>query len=60
MAITIRTACVENNILTVRAGGGIVADSEPELERQETINKSKAIQKALMLLQDSINGKKEK
>jgi anthranilate synthase component 1 len=60
MAITIRTACVENSVLTVRAGGGIVADSEPELERQETINKSKAIQKALMLLQDSINGKKEK
>ena len=53
LAITIRTACIENGTLTVRAGGGIVADSDPELERMETINKSKAILKALLLLQDS-------
>ena len=53
LAITIRTACMENNVLTVRAGGGIVADSDPETERMETINKSKAILKALALLQDS-------
>jgi len=51
LAITIRTACVENGTLTVRAGGGIVADSDPELERIETVNKSKAILKALLLLQ---------
>ena len=50
LAITIRTACIENNVLTVRAGGGIVADSDPERERVETINKSKAILKALLLL----------
>ena len=53
LAITIRTACIENGVLTVRAGGGIVADSDPELERMETINKSKAILKALMLLQEA-------
>jgi anthranilate synthase component I len=51
LAITIRTACIEGDILTVRAGGGIVADSDPERERIETINKSKSILKALLLLQ---------
>jgi len=51
MAITIRTACVEDDRLVIRAGAGIVADSDPEKERQETINKAMAIQKALQLLQ---------
>jgi anthranilate synthase component 1 len=51
MAITIRTACIEKNILTVRAGAGIVYDSDPEKERIETINKAMSIQKALQLLQ---------
>lgn len=52
MAITIRTACIENDKLIIRAGAGIVADSDPEQERQETINKAMAIQKALQLLQN--------
>ncbi|MFC1814421.1 anthranilate synthase component I family protein [Thermodesulfobacteriota bacterium] len=50
LAITIRTACVENNHLTVRAGAGIVADSDPERERIETKDKAMAIQKALQLI----------
>ncbi len=50
MAITIRTASIQNNTLTVRAGAGIVADSDPEKERQETVNKAMAIQKALALI----------
>jgi anthranilate synthase component 1 len=50
MAITIRTACVESGKLTVRAGAGIVADSIPENELAETINKAMAIQKALQLM----------
>ena len=49
LAITIRTACIENGSLTVRAGAGIVADSDPETERMETINKAMAIQRALEL-----------
>ena len=53
MAITIRTACIENNRLTVRAGAGIVADSDPEHERMETVNKARAIQQALELIQQS-------
>jgi len=50
MAITIRTACIENGQLTVRAGAGIVADSDPEKERIETVNKAMALQKALELM----------
>ncbi|MFC1858235.1 anthranilate synthase component I family protein [Thermodesulfobacteriota bacterium] len=53
MAITIRTACVENGQLIVRAGAGIVADSDPEYERVETVNKAMAIQKALQLAQNT-------
>ncbi|HSO66379.1 MAG TPA: anthranilate synthase component I family protein, partial [Desulfatirhabdiaceae bacterium] len=53
LAITIRTAVVENGKLMVRAGAGIVADSNPEKERIETVNKAKAIQRALELIQTS-------
>ncbi len=53
MAITIRTACIENGRMTVRAGAGIVADSDPEKERVETLNKAMAMQKALELMADS-------
>ena len=51
LAITIRTAIVEAGRLTVRAGAGIVADSDPERERIETVNKAKSVQKALKLAQ---------
>ncbi len=51
MAITIRTACIENDQMIVRAGAGIVADSDPEKERIETVNKAMAIQRALQLVQ---------
>ena len=53
LAITIRTACVENGLLTVRAGAGIVADSQPETERMETVNKAMAIQRALQLTRNA-------
>ena len=51
LAITIRTACIENGKLTVNAGAGIVYDSDPEKERLETVNKAMAIQKALQLIE---------
>lgn len=47
LAITIRTACVEKNRVMVRAGAGIVYDSDPERERIETINKAMSVQRAL-------------
>ncbi len=51
LAITIRTACIEDDRFTVRAGAGIVADSDPEKERIETVNKAMALQRALELIQ---------
>jgi len=55
LAITIRTAIVEDGVLTVRAGAGIVADSDPEKERVETVNKAKSVQKALQLAQAALD-----
>jgi anthranilate synthase component I len=49
MAITIRTAVMEKESLTIRAGAGIVYDSDPENEYQECINKAKSIETALKL-----------
>ena len=42
-AIVIRTMFLEKGKLVMRAGAGIVADSDPLKEYQETVNKSKAI-----------------
>ncbi|RLC06207.1 MAG: anthranilate synthase component I [Deltaproteobacteria bacterium] len=52
LAITIRTACIEEGKLRVQAGAGIVADSDPETECIETHNKAKALEKALTLVSD--------
>lgn len=41
--IAIRTAVIHENIAYVQAGGGIVADSDPEAENQETMNKAAAV-----------------
>ena len=45
--ITIRTILVKGKDVYVQAGAGIVADSEPEKEYTETLNKAKALLKAL-------------
>ena len=45
-AIAIRTAVIKDGRLHVQAGGGVVADSDPELEWEETMNKARAIFKA--------------
>ncbi len=47
--ITIRTALLKDGKAYVQAGGGWVNDSEPEAEFQETVNKSKAMLKAVAL-----------
>ena len=41
--IVLRTALVKDGTMYVQAGGGVVADSQPEAEYQETVNKSKAL-----------------
>ena len=45
--ITLRTALIKNNKFYVQSGAGIVADSIPEKEYQETVNKAKALMKAV-------------
>ena len=45
--ITLRTALIKNNKFYVQSGAGIVADSVPEKEYQETINKAKALMSAV-------------
>jgi anthranilate synthase component 1 len=47
--ITIRTALVKEGMAYVQAGGGWVNDSDPEAEFDETVNKSKAMRKAISL-----------
>ena len=45
-AIALRTAVVKDGAMYVQAGGGVVWDSDPEAERVETVNKSKALFRA--------------
>ena len=54
MAIAIRTAVLRDREVFVQAGAGIVADSVPEREWEETLNKAKALMKAVDMA-DSIN-----
>ena len=41
--IVLRTAVLKDGVMYVQAGGGVVADSDPEAEFQETVNKAKAL-----------------
>jgi anthranilate synthase component 1 len=43
LAIAIRTAVIKDGMLHVQAGAGIVADSDPEREWEETMNKGRAL-----------------
>ncbi len=45
--IALRTALIKDNKFYVQAGAGIVADSKPEKEFSETINKAKALMRAI-------------
>lgn len=45
-AIAIRTAVIKDDKIHVQAGGGIVADSDPQAEWEETLNKARAVMRA--------------
>lgn len=49
LAITIRTLQLKGRTLTVQAGAGIVYDSDPEKEYEETLNKASAVFQAIRL-----------
>ncbi len=46
-AIAIRTAVIKDGVVNVQAGAGIVADSVPKYEWKETLNKARAMVKAI-------------
>lgn len=54
--IAIRLAYAKNGKVFIRSGAGIVADSEPEKEYQECINKAKAVRMALEAAEGGIDG----
>ena len=54
-AIAIRTAVIRDGVLHVQAGAGIVHDSVPESEWQETQNKARAIMRAADMVQQGLD-----
>ena len=54
-AIAIRTAVVKNGVLNVQAGAGIVYDSDPESEWQETHSKARAIFRAVTMAEAGLD-----
>ena len=53
-AIAIRTAVIKDNKLFVQAGAGVVADSVPQLEWDETMNKGRAIFRAAQFVTEGL------
>lgn len=56
--IALRTALVKDGKIHIQAGGGVVADSDPEFEYQETVNKSKALIRAAELAIEESRGRR--
>ena len=52
--ITIRTVTIKDRTIYIQVGAGIVADSEPDKEWSETVNKAKAMMKALEMAKDGL------
>jgi anthranilate synthase component 1 len=55
LAIAIRTLVVQGDRIHLQAGAGIVADSVPEAEYQETLNKARGVMKAIELAQQGLD-----
>jgi anthranilate synthase component 1 len=47
--ITLRTALLKDGKIYIQAGGGVVADSDPGAEYQETVNKASALLKSVKI-----------
>ncbi|MBF0177466.1 MAG: anthranilate synthase component I [Magnetococcales bacterium] len=54
LALTIRTAVIKDSTLFIQAGAGIVADSDPAREYEETLNKARAIFRAVHMVQTDL------
>ncbi len=57
VAIAIRTGVIKDDMLYVQAGAGIVADSVPQSEWDETQNKAKAVLRAAEMVQAGLDNK---
>ena len=55
LAIAIRTALIKDGQLHVQAGAGIVADSDPQTEWQETQNKARAVLRAAEIAETGLD-----
>jgi anthranilate synthase component 1 len=55
MALTLRTAVIANDRIYLQAGGGIVADSDPALEYQESISKLAALRRAVEMATEGLS-----
>ncbi len=55
MAIAIRTLVVKDGRIHLQAGAGLVADSDPATEYQETVNKARAVVKAIELVEKGLD-----
>ncbi len=53
--IAIRTAVIHRDLVHVQAGAGIVADSDPGREYQETLNKARALMKAIEMAEEGVD-----
>ncbi len=56
LAIAIRTGVIKDGMLYAQAAAGVVADSVPEMEWQETENKARAVLRAAEQVQDGLDG----
>ena len=54
-AIAIRTAVIKDGELSIQAGAGVVFDSDPQSEWEETLNKARAIFRAAALAESGID-----
>ena len=57
-AIAIRTAVIKSGQLHIQAGAGVVYDSQPNLEWKETMNKGRAVFRAVAMAEAGLDGKK--
>jgi anthranilate synthase component 1 len=55
LAIAIRTLVAHNNRIHLQAGAGIVADSDPAAEYEETVNKAMSVKLAIELAQQGLD-----
>ena len=54
LAITIRTLVIKDGMVHLQAGGGVVADSDPAAEWQETVNKAMAARQAIEIAEKGL------